>query len=1526
MKQQNSFWSRGFASAQLAFNLQKAALLRDRTGWCFGIITITLVVAFITILVDGIAISPVIFLKLSEDQSGETDLSITSKITSFNSLPFVNWTAINIALTSPGSAPAAFVKGTSPRWILLSSIYSPNTPSVSANAIVLVYDSIQEKTIGLGRAWTRRSLGPSECYVSTSALSQVNVQGDVGDQIVVDFNIPRILGYAASVAGGQGGTLGNGNITQQNALILNALLQQNGVNGTVVTLTNVQFFALQVALLNAGINIPTSSLGTPIPGTTNYQVNSNIILATIAASSVNVLNIQNTYTVLDGVSSPGGKYPPLLGNVVMLEAKHFAVFLRNALLANLNTITTVLNPILAVLGVASPAAQNISNSVAILRSSISTFNYDQMKEFAMQTAVMMSNRNDVYLQSNPKVVDAAVNAWMATSGSALGISYPFSISTTLADTLSGINVIALFLSQIFYVTVFVLTLLGSLTIYALILGDVSERTYELSMLRALGFKNAALGSLLVFQTAAFAIPALIIGLIIAALLSVGIAYGVGWFASLNISYWMPISAWAIGISVGVAIPTIATVLPIQNALSTTLRDGLDLSHSAANAVTVQMRRLSDIGVSPLYSTLGIVLVLIGFTTFYLLPLAFIFQDLAWFLGVLTAILMGMLLGLALVAQSLQPYLEKLVLRFVLLVGSCSRDMNMLTVISKNLSGHRSRNVKTTAILALATSFLIFASSMFALQASLISTNLKMFLGSDIVALVPVVNSGPASTDALPQTDIDAVLTSISASTSIVAGWSWVSTPINFFPFVRRTQISNLVGLPLSTTRIYGVQRNYLDVAFGEYTFVTDGTDSGVPSGQGSVYNDPIKQMYDGADSLKLPIETSLTAPPSPIGTGPTAASLFICNMSVPTVDFANAQWTIVPDDLPCFINANVSYAPLSFYTSSFLASLNQSTYVPPGYLPAYLSYDYCVVACNMVTQTLGNRSSTMFTMIDARNITNSSNYQYPFYGQQVTYPPFSSSAQYFYSSPQAIGYAQTPCIESSSFDAGRLQDTINQAYSGYVDVIIAEAYRSSSSLTIQTPLKVRVTTRDSTTGYYSIRAYIGKARAMVKKMSGFLFSSYASLASSSPLLVRMEDHLRLLNDAKKDLNSILISEGRVPSFASIGSASSSKPSIDPSLQTLGSVPAWKNSSIAWVYSTSPTVPNRTYAPIFDLNPSTVATVPLSNSSTLNQTSSSFSKSKKEVGVFYLTLDLGVCVVFSGASIGLSPSALTGIDPRSVALSASVEVYALADVAASGYRLLTSLSIAGPANTNSTSINTFSSRYFGLLIRPTNPSPTFSSTVVPDLLAFQLTKLAPGLACDGDGVSSDDSYPSTPKQRLLVRLRPGASEADRTLVLNGIRSAITSDTVQVQDVQSLLASTQTAQLGLDIFFYFVAIICLVLVFFSSYLSFQANFKENVVEFGILRSLGLSGQEATRAFVWEALTVVLTAYLLGAVVGLAIAISLTVQFGLFTEMPFTFAFPYGLFFFTLLACILIALVSSYLPARKVAKVQIATVLKG
>ena len=72
---------------------------------------------------------------------------------------------------------------------------------------------------------------------------------------------------------------------------------------------------------------------------------------------------------------------------------------------------------------------------------------------------------------------------------------------------------------------------------------------------------------------------------------------------------------------------------------------------------------------------------------------------------------------------------------------------------------------------------------------------------------------------------------------------------------------------------------------------------------------------------------------------------------------------------------------------------------------------------------------------------------------------------------------------------------------------------------------------------------------------------------------------------------------------------------------------------------------------------------------------------------------------------------------------------------------------------------------------------------------------------------------------------------------------------------------------------VAIISVVIAFFLLLISTSQNVKENMWEFGVLRSIGVRKDEIQRVYVYEAAAVTFSSILLGFIVGLILAIVIT-----------------------------------------------------
>ena len=93
--------------------------------------------------------------------------------------------------------------------------------------------------------------------------------------------------------------------------------------------------------------------------------------------------------------------------------------------------------------------------------------------------------------SDPAGDPAGVTGLANAVGRALGVNFAAQASTPLADVLDSValKIFSLFLEQILRACAFVLALLGVIVLFALALGDVEAKRFELGMLRALGLRR-----------------------------------------------------------------------------------------------------------------------------------------------------------------------------------------------------------------------------------------------------------------------------------------------------------------------------------------------------------------------------------------------------------------------------------------------------------------------------------------------------------------------------------------------------------------------------------------------------------------------------------------------------------------------------------------------------------------------------------------------------------------------------------------------------------------------------------------------------------------------------------------------------------------------------------------------------------------------------------------------------------------------------------------------------------------------------
>ena len=157
------------------------------------------------------------------------------------------------------------------------------------------------------------------------------------------------------------------------------------------------------------------------------------------------------------------------------------------------------------------------------------------------------------------------------------------------------------------------------------LSDVDTKTYEYGMLRALGFKSSHLVFMITIQSFFYSIPGICLGVSVALVTNVLLRYFIFVFAENTAGFSLSATSLWIGITFGIIMPLLAILLPIQQALGKNLRTSLDLNHRANNEKSVSVQKLEDLGLSPNQTLVGVMLVVLGFITYYCVPLTFYYQ-------------------------------------------------------------------------------------------------------------------------------------------------------------------------------------------------------------------------------------------------------------------------------------------------------------------------------------------------------------------------------------------------------------------------------------------------------------------------------------------------------------------------------------------------------------------------------------------------------------------------------------------------------------------------------------------------------------------------------------------------------------------------------------------------------------------------------------------------------------------------------------------------------------------------------------
>lgn len=307
-----------------------------------------------------------------------------------------------------------------------------------------------------------------------------------------------------------------------------------------------------------------------------------------------------------------------------------------------------------------------------------------------------------------------------------------------------------------------------------------------------------------------------------------------------------------------------------------LRNSLDLSRRNKEEIGIRVEKLEDVGISINQMIVAIILIVIGFTTYYLVPYSVAKMQVTLLFMLMNMILVLVILGLTFICMLVFEYIERFLL-WLSIKTCCRKDKRLHHVISKNMIAHRPRNSKTSIMFTLAISYLIFSASSFLLLSSLIIKQTESLIGADIR-----VNNPKGYLNEIPIAEfLDNQMDPANGAT--VVDYAFVTQDLRNFQKsifnrpdtdvnLHHNKLRDLSDYHSTEFKIFGVPQNFMQVINEEFYIPTDmQTVGNVPNlsdgkvdAVGLLYSDEDFEQYpcydtDNQDCFGVAVQSDLEA-------------------------------------------------------------------------------------------------------------------------------------------------------------------------------------------------------------------------------------------------------------------------------------------------------------------------------------------------------------------------------------------------------------------------------------------------------------------------------------------------------------------------------------------------------------------------------------------------------------------------------------------------------------------------------------------
>ncbi|EAS06427.2 permease family protein (macronuclear) [Tetrahymena thermophila SB210] len=760
--------------------------------------TIVLLIVFLGLINIMMSLSPMIYLMMSEQEVGESDILIVNPEISQSNMGnqsldnfMINYKLVNDQYCSQ------YLKGCSSRYYL-KGMQTINSQDIFSD--VLLIDILKEEQIGLGRRINLTTLKENECYISRNLNSilkkEVKKSSKDKQKIVLDFNLGLIL---SSLPSFQNEDL-NQAYFQKVQFITQSLVKKFQMDGvTYNTYQDILFHYIPSQNLDQEIRDSINSfniegfLGDKNSEPVNLNHSKQYALCQKLAMFIMDMKFSLNLEVKDVIENSVGKFEDKISNFVILDyTNQYDYILQQACSSFIKQLTERM----AYHSVTYFAYLNIKYQY--LYEKLYTLvkqnaDPDFFNKHAITLYGIYKDKQNIYLEE--KTIKSQIQKQSNKFSEVFGMNYPiktfYPLSITQIKNLQQKQI----LDNSYNCGVILLIALSSVIIYSVSQSSIQQKVQEYGIVRIIGYSTQ---SLIIFSLLKAIIFYMIPALIIAELLNLVVSkfikdyfYGLLQF-STDISQDYSNSYYATTVLLGIGLPLFCNLYPFKQFFDRQVLSQAINSHQRVIQQTkVIIQKLEKYGVS-LYATINsVILIIVGILAYYFAPYAFVSKKVGLFLLIVNLTFLMVNIGISFLLNIVQRRLELGWIR-VILNCFCRKDKNLQTSIENNFKNNDNRMQKLGMIIMMIFSFYISIGSSVNSQIMMVQNMVKLNIGSDYML---EVQKNEISLDEYILTQNIEQFKSLFPNT--IKSYSFVSKGIKTIEgFQRATKLRNNIGVSI----------------------------------------------------------------------------------------------------------------------------------------------------------------------------------------------------------------------------------------------------------------------------------------------------------------------------------------------------------------------------------------------------------------------------------------------------------------------------------------------------------------------------------------------------------------------------------------------------------------------------------------------------------------------------------------------------------------------------------------------------------